>query len=94
MAKPKRGKTVKKAQSTELDSVYLLKLVIYMVLGSFWVRLSLESGVEIPIPLGALFGLIYASHDHFAIDRKIEYAVLLVAMFVGFWLPIGITITL
>lgn len=84
----------KKLESAELDSVYLLKLVIYMALGSLWVRFTLNSGAEIPIPLGALIGLIYASHDHFAIDRKIEYAVLLVAMFVGFWLPIGITITL
>ena len=93
MAKTRR-KSAAKAAPAELDSVYLLKLVIYMILGSCWVRITLESGFELPLPLGALIGLLYARHDHFAIDRKIEYAVLLVAMFVGFWLPIGISISL
>ncbi len=93
MAK-KRRVGAKTTQKAELDSVYLLKLAIYMVLGSFWVRINLDSGFELPLPVGALIGLIYASHDHFAIDRKIEYAILLVAMFIGFWLPIGMTISL
>jgi hypothetical protein len=37
---------------------------------------------------------LFAVHDHFQIDRKIEYTVLLVAMFVGFWTQIGVYITI
>jgi len=50
--------------------------------------------MTIPIPYGALIGLVFVGHDHFKIDRKIEYALLLVAMFVGFWLPMGFELVL
>jgi hypothetical protein len=33
-------------------------------------------------------------HDHFQIDRKIEYAVLLLAMLVGYVAGVGIFISL
>jgi hypothetical protein len=92
MAKSKRR--ARQPAVTELDSVYLLKLVLYMVLGVLWLRIYPNPDVPVPIPVGALLALIFASHDHFAIDRKIEYAVILLAMFVGFWLPIGIDIML
>lgn len=75
---------------TELDSVYVLKLVLYLVLGAQWLRIVTVGGTEIPVPVGALIGLLFIAHDHFKIDRKVEYAVLLVAMFVGFWLPMGL----
>lgn len=74
----------------ETDSTYILKLVLYLVIGSQWLRIITKTGTEIPLPVGALVGLLFAAHDHFQIDRKIEYAVLIVAMFVGFWLPIGL----
>jgi hypothetical protein len=83
-----------KKTSDELDSVYILKLVFYIIVGSQWLRLTLNNGTEIPIPVGALIGLLFAAHDHFKIDRKIEYAVLLVAMFIGFWLPLGLDLML
>jgi hypothetical protein len=83
-----------KKSSDEFDTVYILKIVLYLIIGSQWLRLTLASGTEIPIPLGALVGLVFASHEHFKIDRKIEYAVLLVSMFIGFWLPLGLEITL
>lgn len=74
----------------ELDSLYVLKLVLYLVLGSQWLRIITTDGTEYPIPAGALIGLLFVAHDHFKIDRKIEYAVLVIAMFVGFWLPMGL----
>lgn len=77
-------------ENQELDSAYVLKLVLYLVLGSQWLRIITQGGTEIPIPAGALLGLLFIAHDHFKIDRKVEYAVLLVAMFVGFWLPMGL----
>lgn len=78
----------------ETDGAYLLKLVLYVVLGSLWIKITNSDGGQIPVPAGFIIGLIFAMHDHFQIDRKIEYAILLLAMFVGFWLPIGIYISL
>jgi uncharacterized transporter YbjL len=80
--------------SNEKDSTYIFKLLFYLVVGSLWLKIKLKSGTEISIPFGALIGLLFASHERFQIDRKIEYAVLLVAMFVGFWVPSGLELTL
>ena len=44
------------------------------------------------IPLGLVLGLIFASHDHFQVDRKIEYAVLIVVTILTYFLPAGIVI--
>lgn len=90
MAKVKT-KTKRKPSVQQLDSVFILKIVLYLILGSLWVRLD-AGNYQVPLPLGALAGLLFASHEHFKIDRKIEYVVLLLAMFVGFWLPIGLTL--
>lgn len=66
-----------------------------MILGSQWVRFSgLDGMAELPIPVGLLVGLWFAHHDHFQIDRKIEYAVLLGAMLVGFWTRVGVYVQL
>lgn len=78
----------------ELDSVYILKLVMYLIIGAQWLKIVTVSGMQIPIPLGALLGLIFAAHDHFQLDRKIEYALLLVSMFIGFWVPLGLQLNL
>ncbi len=77
----------------ELDSVFLLKLVLYLILGTFWVRIN-TSGFHLPIPVGLIIGMIFALKDRFSIDRKIELALLLVTMFISFWLPLGLTINL
>ena len=76
-----------------MDSIYLLKLVLFLIMGSQWLYLiSADGAHQIPLPVGVIVGAIFASHDHFKIDRKIEYAILLIAMFVGFWLPMGINV--
>jgi hypothetical protein len=67
---------------------------MYLIIGSLWIKVSTGDGGQLPLPVGFLIGIMFAMHDHFKIDRKIEYALLLVAMFVGFWLPIGIFISL
>jgi hypothetical protein len=92
--KQKRPKAHKHT-AQELDSVYLLKLVLYLVVGAQWIRFTDAAGSsQIPVPIGLIIGVLFATHDHFQIDRKIEYAVLLIAMFVGFWSQIGIYITI
>lgn len=83
MAKKKKAK-----QSP--DSVYFLKIVLFLILGSLWIKATDGQSWQLPIPVGFLVGLLLVSHEHFQIDRKIEYAVLIIAMFIGFWLPIGL----
>ena len=84
-------KPAKKPAYQESDSTYLLKLVLYLIIGSQWIRLTFDQS-EISLPVGFLIGLLFIRHDHFQIDRKIEYAVLLMAVFIGFWIPIGLNI--
>lgn len=79
-----------KKTKTSSDSAYFLKLIVFVILGSLWVKATDGQSWQIPIPVGFIIGLLLASHEHFRIDRKIEYAVLLISMFVGFWLPIGL----
>lgn len=88
----KRNKKNKTAQ--EPDSSYFLKLVLYLILGSQWVRVESLPDLSVPLPIGLALGVWFASHDHFQMDRKIEYAILLISMFVSFWLPLGLIIKL
>ena len=76
------------------DSAYFLKLVLCLILGSLWIKITDGNTLQIPLPVGLLVGLVFVSHQHFRIDRKIEYGVLLVAALVGFWLPVGIYVNL
>lgn len=89
--KNKKRHTKRAAPQQELDSTYFLKLVLYLIVGSQWLRIMNGAG-QIPIPVGFVIGILFAKHEHFQIDRKIELALLLLAAFIGFWLPIGLTI--
>lgn len=80
--------------TTESDGAYFLKIVLFLVVSSFWVRFQFSDGSEVPLPVGALLAVIYAFHEHFQIDRKIELALILVALFISFWLPVGLYITM
>jgi len=81
-------------QKIEPDGVYFLKLVLYVMAGSFWLRLAtpLQVGDFMinAVPVGFVVGLLFAHHEHFQLDRKIEYAVLLIATVVSFFMPTGI----
>jgi hypothetical protein len=85
-----KAKTKKRNSEQELDSVYVLKLIFFMILGSLWLKITKGETLQIPIPVGFIVGLFFAAHEHFSIDRKIEYAVMLVALLVGFWMPFGV----
>ena len=91
------AKKQKPTQTAELDGVFVLKLVLYVVLGSLWLKLqtsTTDSSLSFPIPVGLVVGLLFASHEHFQIDRKIEYAVLVVATLIGLMVPYGIFVGL
>jgi hypothetical protein len=82
----------KQKTAKEVDSVYFLKLVVYLVLGSFWLRLVTDSGAQIPLPVGLLGGILLLRHERLQLDKKIGYAILLMAAFISFWLPLGLHI--
>lgn len=88
----KKKKTKKSAYSNS-DEEFFLKLVMFLVFGSLWLRIERLDQWQLPIPFGLMLGLWFASRDHFAINRRIEYALLLLAALVGFWLPIGVRIS-
>lgn len=88
---PKKKQT--KRTTKEPEGLYFLKLVLYLILGSLWVRINAEIGT-IPIPAGLMFGLLLVRHERFQIDKKIEYALLLLTAFISFWLPFGLEIVL
>lgn len=96
MAKPKQKARTGKAKTTapgqSFDGVYLFKMVLYLLLGSMWVKISAGADLSIPIPIGLIIGLAFTMHEHFQIDRKIEYAVMLVAMLFGYFAPYGLYI--
>jgi hypothetical protein len=91
----KKKQTTKKKTSSAIDNfdgVYLLKMVLYLLLGSMWLKITHGGDMSVPIPIGLIIGLIFTTHEHFQIDRKIEYAVMLVAMLFGYFAPYGLYI--
>ena len=80
----------KKRAASEKDSSYFLKILIYFVFGSIWIK----THGYVVFPIGLIIGLLLTSHDHFKIDRKIEYAVLIVAALLGLSGQIGLYIAL
>lgn len=95
MPSTKKSKKVS-TETPERDSTYFLKLVLFVILGTLWIKLStaivIGPFVVSGIPLGLFVGLIFASHEHFQVDRKLEYAVLLLMTVVSYFLPAGIVI--
>ena len=79
----------KKPATSEYDSVYFLKILVYLLLGTVW----LSNGESRTLPIGLIAGVIVVQHEKLQIDRKIEYALLLIGTILGL-VGIGLTITL
>jgi hypothetical protein len=69
----------KNVVQTETDSIYFLKILLYFMLGLIWVKYN----GYLVFPLGLALGVLFTQHDRLAIDRKIEYAILIIATLVG-----------
>lgn len=84
------------AQTREPDGTFLLKLVLYVVLGAVWLRFAHPVHIGVltvsAFPLGLVVGLLFASREKFPMDRKIEYALLLIMTVMTFFTPAGIII--
>ncbi len=90
------AKTKKPPRQSESDGAYLLKIVMYIIFGSLWIKLGSPVYIgSLPIngvPFGLFIGLLFASHDHFQVDRKIEYVLLILVAIISYFLPSGIVI--
>ncbi|HET6622410.1 MAG TPA: hypothetical protein VFG56_00555 [Candidatus Saccharimonadales bacterium] len=93
---PTKNKTKKSTAKTEADGSFLLKVVLYAILGSLWLKFSqpidLGSFSLRGLPVGLVVGLIFASHDHFQVDRKLEYVILIIMTVLSFFVSSGIVI--
>lgn len=89
-------KNKNKQNNQERDSTYFLKLVLYIVVASFWIKfpapIAIGDFLLHGFPLGLFVGLLFATHEHFQMDRKIEYATLIIVTIITFYIPAGIVI--
>jgi hypothetical protein len=85
------SKVATKARPYQNDGSYLFKLTLFAILGLVWIKVGkVGNPYSIPIPIGLIIGLFFASREHFQVDRKIEYAVLIGATLVGLIAPFGL----
>ena len=83
-----------KENNQEPDSLYFLKIVLFFILGGVWVAFDRTAGITKTIPVGLIIGLFFAHHDHFQLDRKIEYAILLASAALSYVAPLGLVFLL
>lgn len=81
----------------ETDGTYFLKLVVFVLLGTLWLKFGTPINVGgilfNGIPLGFLVGLILVNQfEKYQSDRKIWYAILLVVTIICYFVPAGIVI--
>lgn len=81
----------------ESDGTYLLKLVAFVLLGTFWLKFhTAVSWMGIPmtgIPIGLLIGLLLVNRfERYQEDRKIWYAILIVVTIICYFVPAGIVL--
>lgn len=67
-----RNSNKKSYRKVESDRKFFLKVLLFIILGSQWVHIFGVTQSAINIPAGLVLGLVFAQHEHFIIDRKIE----------------------
>ncbi len=70
----------KKKNKTEPNSLYFIKILLYFLLGMIWIKVDGKT----VFPIGLVIGILLSMHEHFQIDRKVEYAILLIATLLGY----------
>lgn len=81
----------------ESDSTYLLKLVIYVILATLWIKLGQPlswMGYRFTaFPVGMIVGLILVrAIENIQEDRKIWYAVIIIIGILSYFIPAGIVL--
>jgi hypothetical protein len=96
---PRTKATVSRAseRTFETDGTYFLKLVVFVLLGTLWLKFQQPmTWLGLPIhgiPIGMLFGLMLVRQfEKIQSDRKIWYAILLVVTIICYFVPAGIVL--
>lgn len=81
----------------ESDGAYIFKLVLVIVLGSFWLKFDsplMWGDVYLNgLPIGLIIGMFLVSkYENFQANRKIWYAILLIVTIISYFLPSGIVL--
>jgi len=81
----------------ETDGEYLLKLILCVLLGTFWLKfkqpLMIADFALNALPVGLFGGLLLVSQiEKFQSDRKIWYAILIIVGIISYYEPAGIII--
>ena len=81
----------------ESDGMYLTKLILVILLGSFWLKfhspLVWGDFYLNGLPLGLIVGLfLVGKYEQFQANRKIWYAILLITAIISYFLPSGIVL--
>lgn len=82
---------------TETDGLYLIKLMLVVLLGSFWLKFSAPivwGGLYLNgLPLGLMAGLFLVyKYEQFQSNRKIWYPLLIITALISYFLPSGIVL--
>ena len=96
MAEKQKKPRWRNTRMPETDGGFLLKLALYVLLSTFWVKFGqpLELGA-LPlngVPVGFMIGIVLASREKRQINRKIAYATLLVITILCYFFPAGVVI--
>ena len=81
----------------ENDSTFFLKLVVFVVLSAFWLRLKepIEVGVLVvqAVPIGLLIALLLVLKlEKYQFNRKIWYVTLILMAILTSFTPVGVLI--
>lgn len=92
----KRG-TRGRRKNFESDGLFLFKLVVFVLLGTLWLKFaSPVTWHGIPVggfPLGLIVGLLLVRQfEKYQSDRKIWYASLVIVTIISYFVPAGIVI--
>ena len=79
-------------KNQRIYSHFMLKLVLFMILGLIWFRLGAPLGSIQVLPIGLVIGLALAIFESFRIGQRIEIIILVAAAAVSYVLPVGIVI--
>lgn len=96
-SQPTERSTVFSNRMLESDGSYFFKLVVVLLLGTFWIKFNTPVtwlGMQFAaIPLGIAIGVILVKlFEKSMTNRKIWYAVLLVVGVISYFVPAGVII--
>lgn len=82
---------------TDSDAVFITKLVVVLLLGSFWVKFQSAASPEhaglVGLPVGLVLGLFLIwRFEQSPFNRRLWYAIIILATTTSLFLPAGIII--